>query len=94
MPYRIDYGPTGSPGSKKTSGALRPAIMSICFFALFSLLVRAFWPEGAYILRQVLFGPQADSVVQCLEEIVLSLGEGLSLHDAAVGAFRTVLYGH
>lgn len=94
MSYRIDYAPPPVRQGRDGSGRLRPVALTACFFAFFALLVRAFWPEGSALLRHLLFGPRGESVLQCLETIADSLGNGLTLHDAAVGAFRDVLYGH
>jgi len=94
MSYRIDYAPVRRTRGGERFGSVRPFAMTLGFFALFALLVHAFWPEGAAILRHLLFGEEGESMLHTLEAIAHSLDEGHSLRDAAVGAFRDVLHGH
>lgn len=94
LSYRIDYTPHTPSAPMSVSAALRPMALTACFFAVFTLLVRAFWPEGWVLLGKLLLGEQGKSMVSCLEEIANSLGKGQSLRDAAVGAFRDVIHGH
>ena len=94
MSYRIDYAPQAIRKGSAETDSIRPFTLTLCFFALFCLLVRAFWPEGTMILRQLLLGEQGESMLECLEEMVHSLQDGQTLHDAAVGAFRDVIHGH
>lgn len=68
--------------------------LTLCFFLLFCLLVRSFWPEGCRIARRLLLGPQWDSFVRCMESIACAVEQGQPLRDAAVGAFRDVLHGY
>ena len=94
LSYRIDYGGPQPGEEKGPSPGLRRLVLSLCFFAVFVLLVHGFWPEGRQLLRSLLFGSRAESVLRCFETLAASLSEGQTLRDAAVGAFRDVIYGH
>ena len=94
MSYRIDYAPRREPGQRQPENGAFVPVLTICFFALFALLLQAFWPEGRQVLVRLLLGSGGRSLVRCIQTVADSLESGQPLYDAAVTAFRDVIHGY
>lgn len=82
--YRVEYGPV-----KKVRGlekrVSRVASLTAVSMLLFFLLVGSFWPEGAEIMRRLVFPGDPAVTAAALEELTEDLREGESLPDSLRG---------
>ena len=92
MGYRIDYQPVRKIRGveKRVSTELS---LSAIFFALFLLLVNAFWQEGSEVIRGLLFSGDAAVAASALEDFALELRMGETVSSAFVTFCRKVMDG-
>ena len=90
MGYRIAYGRT----DRKTHGVpLLRKNLTMLFFAVFLILLWAFWPEGKNVLIQCLWPGDADTLQNAAGLFVDCVECGLSFGDSAEIFCREVLSG-
>lgn len=90
MGYRIDYQPIKMIRNAEKRMAPIPA-MTALFLVLFFLLVFAFWPQGAQLLREAFIPGNPDVTVAALETFAQELRFGESLSCAFEAFCRQIL---
>ena len=87
--YRIVY--ETEKRNKANGRGLRRLIMTVCFFVCFLWLVGAFWPQGQFLLRELLLPGDPTATLEAAEVFAQEMSSGFALKDAAENFMNTVL---
>ena len=81
MGYRIEYGSVRKVRRLEKRVSVRAAVAACCFL-FFCLGVFAFWPEGADLLRRLVFPGDPAVTAAALEQLTIELHSGVNLTDS------------
>lgn len=90
MTYRIEYGPAQPRPREKLP--LRLIGLTCCFFALFLLGVKSFWPEGQEALTRLLLPARnASGFREAMQSFLAQLKAGESFYDSLTAFCREII---
>lgn len=89
MDYRVIYGSECS--CKRNVGSFRRFFLTTGFFFCFLWLVCCFWPDGRFLLKQLLIPGDPEVTLEAAEVFAQEVGSGFSLADAARNFCHVVL---
>ncbi len=92
MGYRIEYDPVKKVRGMEKRVSGKAALTALCFL-LFCILVCTFWPEGAQILRELVFSGDPAVTTAALEELTVELRAGLNVADSLRNFCLAILEG-
>ncbi len=91
MAYRIVYGPEPSAARQGVERSSRRSLLTVCFFLLFLVLVRVFWPEGGEALSRLLLPGDPDVTREAVLAMAAQWKNGADLRDAFTAFCQVVL---
>lgn len=90
MGYRVDYLPIKKIRGREKRTSRVAALTGICF-VLFCILVSSVWPQGADVLRGIVFPGNAAVTVAALDDFALELKSGEEWSSALEAFCRRVM---
>lgn len=81
MGYRVDYGPVKKVRGLEKRVSRKSALTALCFL-IFCLLVGTLWPEGAEMLRRLVFPGDPAVTAAALEEFTVQLQTGADVKES------------
>ena len=92
MGYRIEY-VTEDRGGARNGRRSNVSVLTLLVFCAFLTGVRLWWPEGWETLWDLLIPGDRAQAAQSLEQMVLSLRQGVEFRDAVTAFCGEILAG-